>query len=136
MSTNTTTLHGGSAQSVRGAFAAPLAVAAILLAFAGLVALNAGLRPAVIAPASVADAQVQKALIDVRAGERGSLSMASDAQIQRALTEVRAGEHASSSIGSDVAVQRALIDVRAGERDSRGGVVPTAGPGIEFRAGH
>jgi hypothetical protein len=109
MSTNTTTLHQGSAQSARGALAAPLAVAAILLAFAGLVAL-AGLSPAVIAPMPASDAQVQKALIDVRAEER-----------------------ASDGIGSE-AVQRALIDVRAGERDSIGVIFPTTG--IEFRAGH
>ena len=111
MSTNTTTLHRGSAQSARGALAAPLAIAAILLAFAGLVALNAGLRPAVIAPASASDAQVQKALIDVRAGER-----------------------ASNSIGSDAAVQKALIDVRAGERASYAVAVPTAEFWALFRA--
>jgi anti-sigma-K factor RskA len=111
MSTNTTALHQGSAQPARGALAAPLAVAATLIAFAGLVGLNAGLRPAVIATAA-SDAQVQNALIDVRAGERDSIS-----------------------IGADV-VQKALIDVRAGERASRGGAVPTAASSIEFRAGH
>jgi len=95
MSTNTTTLHRGSAQSTLGAFAAPLA--AILVAIAGLVGLNAALRPAGISPAPASDAAVQKALLDVRAGERDSLS-----------------------IGSDAAVQKALLDVRAGERDSRG----------------
>jgi hypothetical protein len=135
MSTNTTTLHQGSAHSARGALAAPLAVAAILLAFAGLVALNADLRPAVVVPAPVSDAQVQKVLIDVRAGERDSHSIGSDASIQRALIDVRAGERDSVSIGSDAQVQRALIDFRAGERDSRAGAVPTAG-WIEFRAGH
>jgi hypothetical protein len=111
MSTNTTTLNQGSAHSARGALAAPLAVAAILLAFAGLVALNAGLRPAGVAPAPVSDAQVQKALIDVRAGERDS-----------------------HIIGSDASVQRALIDVRADERDSHGVVAPTAEFWALFRA--
>jgi hypothetical protein len=130
MSTNTTTLHRGPVQSARGALAAPLVVAAILLTFAGLVTLNAGLRPALIAPATASDAQVQKALIDVRAGERDSSSTRSDA-VQRALIDVRASERDASSIGSG-AVQRTL-DVR---RHSRTDGVPTAGSSIEFRAGH
>jgi hypothetical protein len=117
-STNPTTLRQGSAQSARGALAIPLAIAAILLGFAGLVGLNAGLRPAVIAPAPVSGAQVQKALIDVRAGERDSHSIGSDASVQNALIDVRAGERDSASIVSDASVQKALIDVRAGERDS------------------
>jgi hypothetical protein len=118
MSTNPTTLRQGSAQSALGTLAIPLAVAAILLGFAGLVALNAGLRPAVIAPAPVSDASVQKALIDVRAGERDSHSIGSDASIQKQLISVRAGERDFLSILSDAQVQKALIDVRAGERDS------------------
>jgi hypothetical protein len=69
MSTNASILHAGSVQSARAGIAAFLA--AILLAGAAIVALNAGpTTPGVEAP--VSDAQIQKALIDVRAGERAS----------------------------------------------------------------
>ncbi len=67
MSTNTTTLRLESAQHVRGGLAAILA--AILLAAAAAVALNSG-PPVGTAPAAASDAEVEKALIDVRAGER------------------------------------------------------------------
>jgi hypothetical protein len=74
MSTNATTLHGASAQSARAGLAALLA--AIVFAAAAMVAVNAGPPAAGIAPASVSDGQVQKALIDVRAGERASRGVA------------------------------------------------------------
>ena len=115
MSTNTTTLHRGSAQPTLGAFAG--SVAAILVAIAGLLALNAALGSAAISPAPASDAQVQKALIDVRAGERASYSVGSDAAVEKALISVRAGERESRSIGSDASVQKQSISVRAGERD-------------------
>jgi hypothetical protein len=70
MSTNTTTLHRGSIQYARGALAALLAV--ILLAAAALVALNAGTRVTGSSAAPASNVEVQKALIDVRAGERAS----------------------------------------------------------------
>lgn len=66
MSTNTTTLRLESAQHVRGALAALLA--AILLAAAAGVALSGPTMGT--APAVASDAEVEKALIDVRAGER------------------------------------------------------------------
>ena len=87
MSTNATTLRA-SAQSVRAGLAAMLA--AIVLAAAALVALNAGPPAAGIAPASVSDAQVQKALIDVRAGERASRGVA--VPTAEFWAEFRAGE--------------------------------------------
>ncbi len=69
MSTNTTTIHGGSVQYVRGGLGAVLAV--ILLAAAAIFALNAGASGAAIAPSRASDSEVlQKALIDSRAGER------------------------------------------------------------------
>ena len=70
MSTNASTLHGGTLQSARAGIAA--LVAGILLAGAALVALNAGPAASGANQAPVTDAQVQKALIDVRAGERVS----------------------------------------------------------------
>jgi hypothetical protein len=72
MSTNTTTIRQGSVQSLRGALGALLAV--MLLAAAAIFALNAGASRSG-APASVSDAQVEKALIDHRAGERAPLSV-------------------------------------------------------------
>ena len=70
MSTNASTLHTGSGQSVRAGIAAFLA--AILLAGAAIVALNAGPATSGVDQAPFSDAQIQKALIDVRAGERAS----------------------------------------------------------------
>ncbi len=70
MSTNTSTLNSGSVQSARAGIAAFLA--AILLAGAAIVALNAGPATSGVEQAPFSDAQVQKALIDVRAGERAS----------------------------------------------------------------
>ncbi len=70
MSTNTSTLRGGSVQSARAGIAAFLA--AILLAGAAIVALNLGSATPGVDQAPVTDAQIQKALIDVRAGERAS----------------------------------------------------------------
>jgi hypothetical protein len=70
MSTNASTLHRGSIQSARAGIVAFLA--AILLAGAAILALNAGPATSGAEGAPVSDAQVQKALIDVRAGERAS----------------------------------------------------------------
>lgn len=70
MSTNASALHRGSIQSARAGIAALLA--AILLAGAAIVALNAGPSTSGVELAPALDAQVQKALIDVRAGERAS----------------------------------------------------------------
>ena len=70
MSTNTSILHAGSLHGTRAGIAA--LAAAILLAVAALVALNTGPASPGIDQAPVTDAQVQKALIDVRAGERAS----------------------------------------------------------------
>ena len=92
MSTNTTTLHQGSTRSGHGALAALLV--ASMLAIASLVAFNAGPNQPSDASTPVSDAQVQKALIDVRADERASRGATSDAAVERALIEVRAGERA------------------------------------------
>ncbi len=70
MSTNASTLHRGTLQSARAGVAALLG--GILLAGAAMVALNAGPAASGANQAPVTDAQVQKALIDVRAGERVS----------------------------------------------------------------
>jgi hypothetical protein len=111
MSTNASILHPRSLNGARAGLAA--LATAILLAAAAMVALNTG--PATsVDQAPVTDAQVQKALIDVRAGERAS------AVDQAPFT--------------DAQVQKALIDVRAGERASGGAAVPTAEFWAEFRA--
>lgn len=70
MSTNTSILHGGTFEGARAGIAA--LAAAILLAAAALVALNTSPATPAVDQAPVTDAQVQKALIDVRAGERAS----------------------------------------------------------------
>ncbi len=70
MSTNTSTLNPGSVQSARAGIAAFLA--AILLVGAAIVALNAGPATSGVEQAPFSDAQIQKALNDVRAGERAS----------------------------------------------------------------
>jgi hypothetical protein len=134
MSTNASTIHHGSIQYGRAGLAALLG--ALVLAAAALLALQAGPPTSGTAPNGASDAAIQRALIDVRAGERASLGVASDADVQRALIDVRAGERASLGVASDADVQRALIDVRAGERASRGVAVPSDGSWVEFRAGH
>ena len=110
MSTNTSILNPGTANGARAGLAA-----AILLAAAAMVALKTSpaTSGAEQAPPHT-DAQVQKALIDVRAGERASA-------VQQAPF-------------TDSQVQKALIDVRAGERASGGAAVPTAEFWAEFRA--
>jgi hypothetical protein len=70
MSTNTSILHTGSVNGARAGIAA--LATAILLAAAAMVALNAGPATSGVDQAPTTDAQVQKALIDVRAGERAS----------------------------------------------------------------
>jgi hypothetical protein len=70
MSTNTSILHPESVSGARAGIAA-LAMA-ILLAAAALVALNYGPTTTGVDQTPTTDAQVQKALIDVRAGERAS----------------------------------------------------------------
>ena len=117
MSTNTTAVHGGSVQYMRGALGAVLAV--ILLAAAAIFALNAGASGTGIAPAPASDSQVlQKALIDGRAGERPAPAAGSDSDVlQKALIDGRAGERPAPAAASDSEVlQKGLIDVRAGER--------------------
>src|SRR5687768_4636105 len=64
VSTNASTIHGGSIQSARAGIAAFLA--AILLAAAAMLALKTGPATSGADQAPVTDAQVQKALIDVR----------------------------------------------------------------------
>ena len=68
MSTSTKALDTGSVRTVRGGLTALLA--AIVLAAAAMVALKIAEPAAGTAPVPVSDAEVQKALIDVRAGER------------------------------------------------------------------
>jgi hypothetical protein len=92
MSTNATTIHGGSVQHFRSALGVLIAV--ILLAATAIFALNAGAPGAGIAPAAASDSEVlQKALIDARAGERPAPAAASDSEVlQKGLIDVRAGE--------------------------------------------
>jgi len=71
MSTNARTLHRGSVQYVRGGLAALLAL--ILLAAAAIFALNTASTTGTV-PAPLSNAEIQKALIDVRAGERAPLA--------------------------------------------------------------
>ena len=68
MSTNATAASRLSVQSTHGGLAALLA--AILVAAAATVALNAGPRAAGTSPATFSDEQIQKSLVDVRAAER------------------------------------------------------------------
>jgi hypothetical protein len=68
MSTSAITLQRGSVQSARGRLVALLAV--ILLAAAAMVAVNVGQPAAGTPPVSFSDEEIQKSLIDVRAGER------------------------------------------------------------------
>ena len=112
MSANTSILHSGSVNGARAGLAA--LATAILLAAAAMVALTTGPATSGVDQASFTDAQVQKALNDVRAGERAS------AVDQASITNAQ--------------VQKALIDVRAGERVSGGAAVPTAEFWAEFRA--
>ena len=74
MSTNTTTIQHGSVRSHRGAIQALLA--ALLLAGAGMVAINAGRPNASTSVAPASAAEIEKALIDVRAGERDARGVA------------------------------------------------------------
>jgi len=90
MSTNASTLHRGSVQSARAGIAASLA--AILLAGAAIVALNAGPATSGIDQAPVSDAQIQKALIDVRAGERASAGAGVGVSSAEFWAEFRAAE--------------------------------------------
>ena len=70
MSSNASILHPRSVNGARAGLAA--LAAAILLAAAAMVALNTGPATSVADQAPSTAAQVQKALIDVRAGERAS----------------------------------------------------------------
>lgn len=90
MSTNASTLHAGSAQSARAGIAASLA--AILLAGAAIVALNAGPATSGVDQAPFSDAQIQKALTDVRAGERPSGGAGVGAPSAEFWAEFRAAE--------------------------------------------
>jgi hypothetical protein len=117
MSTNASILHAGSVNGARKGIAA--LASAILLATATLVALNAGPATSGVDQAP-SDAQVQKALIDVRAGERASAvkqAPFTDAQVQKALIDVRAGERASS--GAGVPTAEFWAEFRAAEREMR-----------------
>lgn len=67
---NAATLHTGSVQSVRGAIAGLLAL--ILFGAAALAALSTGSPATGLQPEPASAAEIQRALIDVRAAERAS----------------------------------------------------------------